>query len=134
MSKFGFDLDMLGQESKIRGLYLSIACEAEFFMDRIISKCEEIDTSKRDVLILSLPYEMGAKLKRCRTSITKYNIYYYNFFQPVFDQFEKLVKYRNMLAHGHANFDKTKSDKSYIIFDWIEGKKSNRERKLLKID
>ena len=134
MSKFGFDLDMWGQEAKVRGLYLSVACETEFFLDRITSKCEEIDGTKRELLKLDLPYEMGSKLKRCRTVLRQYNVNYYNFFKPVFDNFDKLVKYRNMLAHGRAGFDEMKNDKSYIIFNWIEGSKSTRERKELKIE
>jgi hypothetical protein len=125
---------MWGQEAKVRGLFLSIACEAEFFFDRITSKCEEDDGSKRESLKLELPFEMGAKLNRCTRALSSYNKTYYNFFKTIFDDFEKLVKYRNMLAHGRAKFDEAKTDKSYIIFNWIEGKKSKRAIRELKIE
>ncbi len=134
MSKHGFELDMWGQEAKVRGLYLSIACECEFFMDIITSKCEEADGTKREALKLSMPYELGAKLKRCRTALSAYNLKYYNFLQGMFNDFEQLAKYRNMLAHGRASFDKAKIDRSFIIFDWIEGSKSNRVRNQLRIE
>ncbi len=134
MSIYGFDLDMWGQEAKVRGLYLSVACEIEFFIDIITSKCEEADGTKREALKLDMPYEMGAKLKRCKTALSAYNISYHNFFKTVFDDFEQLVKYRNMLAHGRASFDQEKIDKSYILFNWIEGPKSKRMRNELKIE
>lgn len=125
---------MWGQEAKVKGLYLSIACECEFFMDLITSKCEEPDGSKRECLKLNLPYEMGAKLKRCINALSAYNVGYYNFFKTTFDEFGDLVKYRNMLAHGRAEFDEHKKDTSFIIFNWIEGAKPNRIRNTKRIE
>jgi hypothetical protein len=133
MSKFGFSLDMFGFESKIRGLYLTVACDYEFFMVRIIAMCQVQDITKREAFKLSLPYEMGAKLKILKESVENYNINYYAFFKTHFDIISELVFYRTMLAHGFSQYDDNKVDESFIDFSWIEGPKNNRLKRTERI-
>ncbi len=120
MSKYGFYLDMLGLESKVRGIYLSVATECEFFMDRTIAKCEESDPTKRETLKLKLPLEMGGKLERCIAALTLYNHDYYTTYKSIFDEIAELSIYRNMLAHGYAKFDIHEKDTSFMDIVWIE--------------
>ena len=62
--KYPFSLDMFGLEAKVRGLYLTIACDFEKIMSDIIVNCEESDGSKRELLRLKIFFEMGKKLKK----------------------------------------------------------------------
>ena len=130
---FPFSFTMLGQESKLRGLYLAVSCEAEFFMSRIMSMIEA-GINDRHAKFISLPFEMGAKLKRCKKCLQDYNLAYYNFYEPQFDIITELVGYRNMLAHGHSSFDENEVDTSYLTITWVEGASGNRSLKSLRID
>ena len=122
--KYPYPLEMFGLESKVRGLYITLACDFEKVMTEIIVMCEGDDPSKRDDLELKIPFEMGKKLQRCKRELIKYNPAYYNHFIPEFEAVEELVKYRNMLAHGFSQYDENKLDKDFITFSWIEkGKK-----------
>lgn len=122
--KYPFSLEMFGLESKLRGLYMTLACDFEKVMTDIIIMCEEDDPSERNNLELKIPFEMGKKLQRCKRELIKYNPAYYNHFIPQFEAIEELLKYRNMLAHGFSEYDDKKLNKSFIIFSWIErGKK-----------
>ena len=118
--EYPFSLDMFGLEAKVRGLYLTIACDFEKIMSDIIVKCEEPDGSKREALRLKIAFEMGKKLKRCEQELLKYNSAYYNHFIPQFEAIKELLKYRNMLAHGFSQYDPQKIDKSFITFIWVE--------------
>ncbi len=128
---YPFPLEMFGLESKVRGIYMTIACDFEKVMTEIISMCEEDDLSKRNDLELKIPFEMGKKLQRCKRELIKYNPAYYNHFIPQFEAIEELVKYRNMLAHGFSEYDENKLDKSFIIFSWLEKGKKKIEKILV---
>lgn len=119
-NEYPYALEMFGLESKVRGLYLTVACDFEKTMTEIISMCEEPDVDKRSSLELKLRYEMGKKLERCKAAVINYNIVYYNHFIPQFEVIESLLKYRNMLAHGFSYYDDKKTDKKYISFSWSE--------------
>ncbi len=49
IQKYPFALDMFGLEAKVRGLYITIACDFEKVMTEIISMCEEPNPSKRQL-------------------------------------------------------------------------------------
>lgn len=132
--KFPFFLEMFGFESRVRGIYLTVACDFENLMSDIISICEESDALLRSENRLNHPFEMGAKLKRCKKALKAYNEEYFNFFTPEFNAIEKLCKYRTMLAHGFSEYDTQKLDNTFIIFHWVvndNGKKEMKEEKIL---
>ncbi len=139
LHNFPFALQMYGFEAKVRGLYLTIACDIERMMCDVIAKCEVEAEIEREAFKLKLPFEMGAKLKRCKEALEKYNKAYFDFFIPQFDAIEQLCKYRNMLAHGFSEYDDNKVDKTFIIFKWVEsavknpGEKTERVSKTEKI-
>jgi len=128
MGKYPFSLDMFGLEAKVRGLYLTLACDFEKVMVETIALCEEPDDSKRQAFMIKMPFEMGKKLKMFKKSVMKYNKSYYNHFLPQFKIIGELVKYRNMLAHGFSQYDTNKSDKSFIIFEWQHKGKLKSDR------
>jgi hypothetical protein len=132
--KYPFFLNMFGLESKVRGLYLTVACDFENLMSDVIAICEETDISQRSINRLKHPYEMGAKLERCKKAVEDYNKVYFKFFIPEFEVIGKLVKYRTMLAHGFSEYDNNELDKTYIIFNWVikeNGKKEMKEEKII---
>ena len=118
--KYPFALNMFGREAKVRGLYLTVACDFEKILSDITLRCEEPDISKRDILKLKLPSEMGKKLERCKLALQNYNLSYYNHFISQFEVTKELLPYRNMLAHGFSLYDPEKSDESFITFIWFE--------------
>ncbi|MEO8861458.1 MAG: hypothetical protein ABI358_08550 [Ginsengibacter sp.] len=117
---YPFALNMFGSEAKVRGLFITVACDFDVVISHMIMKCEEPDKEKRDALFMRLPYEMGKKLNRCKKALKAYNEGYYNRFLVEFDAMKELLKYRNMLAHGYSQFDEKQLDDSFIIFNWIE--------------
>ena len=66
MDKYPFFLEMFGFESRVRGIYLTVACDFENLMSDVIAICEEADSSQRIINRLNHPFEMGAKLKSVR--------------------------------------------------------------------
>lgn len=132
--KYPFFLEMFGFESKVRGIYLTVACDFENLMSDVIAICEEADVSLRGDNRLNHPFEMGAKLKRCKKALEVYNKEYFDFFMPEFNAIEKLCKYRTMLAHSFSEYDNQELDKTFIIFHWVvndNGKKEMKEEKIL---
>ena len=124
--QFPFSLQMYGQESKVRGLYLTISCDIERLLCDLIAKCEIDNPNERNEFKLTLPFAMGAKIVRCKDALGEYNIEYFNFVEPDFKEIELLLKYRNMLAHGFSEYDDNKFDNSFIIFNWIEKDINNK--------
>ena len=127
-SKWPFALDMFGFESKVRGIYLTVACDFENLMSDVIAICEEVDPSKRSLNRLNHPFEMGAKLTRCKKALKEYNKKYFDFFMPQFEVIEKLCKYRTMLAHGFSEYDDNKLDNTFLIFHWVIKEKRNENK------
>ena len=131
-TKYPFPLRMFGAEAKVRGLFITISCDFDITISHMIAKMEEPEISKRDSVLLKLPYETGKKVKRCKDNLKKYNIDYYNKFLPEFTAMEELLKYRNMLAHGYSQLDENQKDESYIDFICIEKGKYRIDRITLK--
>jgi hypothetical protein len=130
---YSFALEMFGFESKVRGIYLTVACDFENLMSDVIAICEEVNISQRSINRLTHPFEMGAKLKRCKKALETYNNEYLIFFMPEFNVIEKLCKYRTMLAHGFSEYDNKKLDKTFIIFNWVIKQNGKNEMKSEKI-
>ena len=131
LSHLPFTQQMQFKEANVRGVYLSIACDMEFLMDDIIAKCEIDNQDERQEFrerkIIQL--EMGKKLGRCIKSLSEYrNGIYYKKFSTQFDIIEKLVHYRNLMAHGYSEYDEKKIDKSFIVFRNIDKGKKNEEK------
>lgn len=77
--QFPFYLRMMGAESRVRGIYLSVACDFENLMSDIIAICEESDKDNLEDNRLKQPLEIGAKLKRCKAVVEIHNKKYYDF-------------------------------------------------------
>ena len=84
INKYPFYLNMFGLESKVRGIYLTVACDFENLMSDVIAICEEANASKKNINRLKQPFEIGAKLKRCKKAVEEYNKDYFDFFKPEF--------------------------------------------------
>lgn len=129
---YPFGLRMFEAEAKVRGLFITVSCDFDMVVSHIIAKCEEPEPSKRDTLILKLPYEIGKKLKRCKKDLEKYSNDYYIKYLPEFEAMEELLMYRNMLAHGFSQYDENKIDESFIIFIWKDEGKFKFDKVILR--
>lgn len=123
-----FTQQMQIKEANVRGVYLSIACDYERLMEDLILLCElhrvkSIENFKAKYLS---ELSMAQKLSRSKKALLKYNKIYYSSFLPHFKIIGNLVRYRNIMAHGHSNYDDTQKDKSYIDFDYVIKKKPKK--------
>lgn len=128
LQKLPFAQQMQFYEGSVRGVYLSIACDMEFLMSDIIAKIEKFPLVKGERLKFKedkiYQLEMGKKTRRCIDDLKDYRKgVYYNKFKPQFDIIETLVHYRNLMAHGHSDYDDKKMDTSFIWFKNYKGKK-----------
>lgn len=103
---------------KVRGIYIALACDIERTLSDIISLCEISDFDKRSEFKFEqiLHLEMGKKLTKCKKSLERYNVNYYNEYKQHLERIDILVEYRNVLAHGFSEYDPNEKDDETITY------------------
>lgn len=135
-----FTQQMQVHECHVRGVYLSIACDYEQLMEDVIALCESDQVSrpinngsiKRYCIKYLTHLTMGKKLGRLSKKLKAYNEEYFNSLSEQFKIMDKLVEYRNILAHGYSNYDEKQLDTSFIIFEHVDKGKLNTSNVSIK--
>ncbi len=105
-----YQIRMKAMDAKLRGMYLSLACDVERIMDDIITVCEIREKGlrlkyKKDKI---MGLEMGKKVYKCQNSLIKHREDLFEIYSPYLETIEQLVVYRNIMAHGYSEYSQKK--------------------------
>ena len=109
-------------EAKLRGAYLSMACDIEFMLVDVICIClvkDEADRKAVKVILLENAM-MSKKIALTRKAIKRYNLGYYDGYKGCLNTFEEFNEWRNMFAHSRIKGDPEERDLSFMIFEYIK--------------
>lgn len=99
-------------EMKIRGRFISLSTNLEYFIIKIIVYC---DAKNPEISRKFKSYMLGKKLTWMKEDLKRYFPQKFNYLSVAFEMLEnKLLSIRNHMAHCEMFFDENEQDRSFI--------------------